>query len=53
MKKRGNFKDTAFWKADFQTDANGQATIETDALPDNLTTWVIEALLNSTEDNKV
>ncbi len=53
VKKRGNFKDTAFWKADFQTDANGQATIETDALPDNLTTWVIEALLNSTEDNKV
>jgi hypothetical protein len=40
---RENFADTAFWKADVQTDANGQATLQI-RLPDNLTTWVIRAV---------
>jgi hypothetical protein len=35
---RRNFQDTAFWKADVVTDANGKASV-TVALPDNLTTW--------------
>lgn len=51
--KRWIFKDTAFWKADFTTDANGNFSIETDALPDNLTTWDIEVLVNTPTDNKV
>ena len=41
------FKDTAFWQADFKTDKDGNVTLVTPALPDNLTTWVIEALLNT------
>jgi hypothetical protein len=40
---RENFADTAFWKGDVTTDANGQATIAV-ALPDNLTTWVMRAV---------
>ena len=35
---RQNFKDTAYWTAQIQTDANGMATVEV-TLPDNLTTW--------------
>jgi uncharacterized protein YfaS (alpha-2-macroglobulin family) len=42
-KKRGEFKDTAFWDAKVMTDQNGQATISF-TLPDNLTTWQIEGL---------
>lgn len=37
---RQDFKDTAFWKADVTTDAQGKATVEV-KLPDNLTTWVM------------
>lgn len=37
---RQNFADTAFWLADFTTDANGQGSFEV-TLPDNLTTWVL------------
>ena len=39
---RQDFKDTAFWKADVTTDAQGKATVEV-TLPDNLTTWVMTA----------
>ncbi len=35
---RRNFQDTAYWKADVTTDANGRAEV-TIPLPDNLTTW--------------
>lgn len=52
-KKRGIFKDTAFWQADFTTDKDGKYTVTTDALPDNLTTWVIEALVSTTAGNRV
>lgn len=37
---RGNFRDTAYWKADVVTDANGNGAI-TFNLPDNLTSWQI------------
>lgn len=39
---RRNFQDTAYWKADVVTDANGKATVNV-ALPDNLTTWNLTA----------
>ncbi len=39
---RGEFKDTAFWVADFETDEDGQGSVTT-TLPDNLTTWVLIA----------
>ncbi len=39
---RGDFKDTAYWLADFETDADGRGSISV-ALPDNLTTWVLTA----------
>ncbi len=39
---RGEFKDTAFWLADFVTDADGTGSV-TVKLPDNLTTWVLTA----------
>ncbi len=35
---RRYFPDTAYWKADLVTDANGEATV-TLTLPDTLTTW--------------
>jgi len=37
-KRRGNFKDTAYWNPAILTDENGKATV-TFTLPDNLTTW--------------
>jgi alpha-2-macroglobulin len=40
---RENFADTAFWKGDVTTDANGNATVAV-KLPDNLTTWVMRAV---------
>lgn len=52
-KKRWVFKDTAFWQADYTTDTNWKATITTDALPDNLTTWVIESVASTPLDNKI
>lgn len=52
-KKRWTFKDTAYWLANFITDANWQAKLKTDKLPDNLTTWVIETLINTPNDNKI
>ncbi len=42
-KKRGIFKDTAFWQAIVETDKNGKAEMKF-TLPDNLTTWQIEAV---------
>ncbi len=39
---RRNFQDTAYWKADVVTDANGKAQV-TVTLPDNLTTWNLTA----------
>ena len=37
-KVRKNFKDTAFWKPDVVTGADGKGTVKFD-LPENLTTW--------------
>ncbi|NIA18282.1 MAG: hypothetical protein GWO79_00135, partial [Actinobacteria bacterium] len=42
-KKRGVFKDTAFWQAVVETDEQGRAEVKF-TLPDNLTTWQIESL---------
>ncbi len=52
-KKRWVFKDTAFWQSDFTTDKEWKAYIKTTSLPDNLTTWVIETLVNTPDDNKI
>lgn len=49
-KKRGLFKDTAFWSASVETNQVGEATVSF-TLPDNLTTWQIEAL-GVTKDTK-
>lgn len=35
---RSEFRNTAFWSGQVQTDENGRATVEFE-LPDNLTTW--------------
>jgi uncharacterized protein YfaS (alpha-2-macroglobulin family) len=42
-KMRGIFKDTAFWRANVVTDKSGKAHVSF-KLPDNLTTWQVEAL---------
>lgn len=39
---RSNFKDTAYWNAVVQTDADGRARVQIE-LPDNLTTWRMTA----------
>jgi uncharacterized protein YfaS (alpha-2-macroglobulin family) len=39
---RGDFRDTAYWKADLITDKRGTASV-TVQLPDNLTTWRMDA----------
>ena len=49
-KKRGNFRDTAYWNPNIITDENGKAEI-TFQLPDNLTTWKLLAIAN-TKDSK-
>ena len=51
-KKRWVFKDTAYRNANITTNAQWQAIITADALPDNLTTRVIEWLVN-TKDTKI
>jgi uncharacterized protein YfaS (alpha-2-macroglobulin family) len=48
---REKFPDTAYWKADIVTDAQGKAQISL-TLPDNLTTWQVEAR-GLTQDTKV
>lgn len=50
-KKRGVFKDTAFWEASVETNQTGDATLSF-TLPDNLTTWQIESLA-VTKDTKL
>ncbi len=50
-KERGEFKDTAFWSAQVETNANGEASVSF-TLPDNLTRWQIESL-GITQDTKV
>jgi len=49
-KKRGVFKDTAYWVSSFRTDDKGEGSIKF-KLPDNLTTWQIEtvAVTNNTD----
>ncbi len=42
-KQRGVFKDTAYWNASLVTNGEGYGTA-TFTLPDNLTTWRVEAL---------
>ncbi|HUN23221.1 MAG TPA: Ig-like domain-containing protein [Anaerolineales bacterium] len=39
---RGDFRDTAYWNAEVRTDAQGKAQV-TVKLPDNLTTWRLDA----------
>ncbi|QQS58917.1 hypothetical protein IPN35_04985 [Candidatus Peregrinibacteria bacterium] len=45
-KRRGDFRDTAFWQAELKTDASGKATA-TFTLPDNVTTWQAWATANT------
>lgn len=42
-KKRGIFRDTAFWSAQVETNEAGEASVAF-TLPDNLTTWQLEAV---------
>lgn len=46
---RSNFKDTAYWNAHVETDADGVATV-TVPMPDNLTTWRLTARVASGND---
>ncbi len=48
---RGNFLDTAYWKADVVTGTDGRAVV-TFKLPDNLTSWQILAI-GTTKDTVV
>ncbi len=48
---RGNFLDTAYWKADVITGPDGTATVQV-PLPDNLTTWQVLAI-GATKDTVV
>ena len=50
-KRRGVFKEVAFWKPNLVTDSFGRASV-TFKLPDNLTTWQVEAV-GMTFDTKV
>lgn len=49
-KKRGIFKDTAFWVAQLTTDKNGMASTEF-IFPDNITSWQTEIVAH-TKDNQ-
>jgi len=42
-KKRGVFRDTAYWNGVIATDANGKAHVKF-TLPDNLTAWQVESV---------
>jgi uncharacterized protein YfaS (alpha-2-macroglobulin family) len=42
-KKRGEFRDTAFWQGIVHTDRRGHASIRF-TLPDNLTSWQVESV---------
>ncbi len=50
-KKRGEFRDTAYWNGVVVTDANGKASVKF-TLPDNLTQWQVESV-GITKDTKV
>ena len=52
-KKRWIFKDTAFWTANVTSDKNWIIQVVTDALPDNLTTWNIEMLVNTSPETQI
>ncbi len=43
IKKRGIFKETAYWQAVVRTDDKGKGQVKF-RLPDNLTTWQVETL---------
>jgi uncharacterized protein YfaS (alpha-2-macroglobulin family) len=45
---RQNFKDTALWTAVVNTDADGKAQVQV-TLPDNLTTWKLDARAITTD----
>jgi len=45
-RKRGNFKDTAYWNPSIRTDGSGKATVSF-TLPDNLTTWKLLSVAHS------
>ena len=49
---RTNFLDTAFWKADVVTDETGKAAVSV-KLPDNLTTWRLDARGLTAQDTLV
>jgi uncharacterized protein YfaS (alpha-2-macroglobulin family) len=51
QKRRGEFRDTAHWTATVRTGADGRGEV-TFTLPDNLTTWQVEAV-GVTQDTKV
>jgi uncharacterized protein YfaS (alpha-2-macroglobulin family) len=51
IKKRGIFKETAFWEAAVRTNEEGKAEVKF-TLPDNLTTWQVESV-GVTKDTKV
>jgi uncharacterized protein YfaS (alpha-2-macroglobulin family) len=42
-RKRGIFRDTAFWEAEVETNQNGVGAVSF-TLPDNLTTWQVESV---------
>lgn len=47
-RKRGDFRDTAYWNPAILTDENGEATVSF-TLPDNLTTWHFLGIAQSKE----
>lgn len=51
LKKRSNFKDTAYFNGHVVTDAEGHAKVQF-ALPDNITTWQLW-MVGSTDDTYV
>ena len=50
-KKRGVFRDTAYWNGVIETDALGKASVKF-TLPDNLTQWQVESV-GITSDTRV
>ena len=50
-KKRGVFRDTAYWEGTIETDARGKANVKF-TLPDNLTQWQVESV-GVTKNTKV
>lgn len=45
---RSTFKDTAYWNPSIHTDSSGRAKVSF-KLPDNLTTWTLAAVSNTTD----